>query len=72
MAPSLGGTETLVTRPAATSHLGMTPEDRARLGISDALVRVSVGIEATEEIIEDFERALVAAGPSAADLASAR
>ena len=72
VAPSLGGTETLVTRPAATSHLGMTPEDRARLGISDALVRVSVGIEATEEIIEDFERALVAAGPSAADLASAR
>jgi cystathionine beta-lyase/cystathionine gamma-synthase len=50
----------------------MAPEDRARLGISDALVRVSVGIEATEEIIEDFEGALAAGRSSAADLASAR
>jgi cystathionine beta-lyase/cystathionine gamma-synthase len=57
-APSLGGVETLVTLPATTSHLGMKPEDRARLGISDSLVRVSVGLEATEDLIADFGRAL--------------
>lgn len=59
-APSLGGVETLITRPATTSHSGMSPEDRQRLGISDSLIRLSVGIEATEEIIEDFGRALAA------------
>jgi cystathionine beta-lyase/cystathionine gamma-synthase len=57
-APSLGGVETLVTRPSTTSHSGMSPEDRERLGISDGLVRVSVGIEATDELIEDFDQAL--------------
>jgi cystathionine beta-lyase/cystathionine gamma-synthase len=60
IAPSLGGIETLITRPATTSHSGLSPEDRQRLGISDSLVRVSVGIEATEDIIEDFEQALKA------------
>ncbi len=59
-APSLGGVETLITRPATTSHSGMSPEDRRHLGISDSLIRLSVGIEATEEIIEDFGRALAA------------
>ena len=58
VAPSLGGVETLVTRPATTSHSGMSREDRARLGITDSLIRVSVGIEATEELIEDFDQAL--------------
>jgi cystathionine beta-lyase/cystathionine gamma-synthase len=58
LAPSLGGVETLLTRPATTSHSGMSPEDRRRVGISDGLIRVSVGIEATEELIEDFEQAL--------------
>ncbi|NIR52595.1 aminotransferase class I/II-fold pyridoxal phosphate-dependent enzyme [candidate division KSB1 bacterium] len=57
-APSLGGVETLLTRPATTSHSGMSAEDRAELGITDSLIRVSVGIESTEELIEDFERAL--------------
>ena len=60
VAPSLGGVETLVTRPATTSHAGMAPEDRRRLGITDGLIRVSVGIEATDDIIEDFDRALAA------------
>jgi cystathionine beta-lyase/cystathionine gamma-synthase len=60
IAPSLGGVETLVTRPATTSHAGLSPEDRQRLGISDGLIRLSVGIEATEDIIEDFEQALKA------------
>jgi len=59
-APSLGGVETLVTRPATTSHGGMTPEDRERLGITDSLVRVAVGIEAVEDLLEDFDQALAA------------
>jgi len=58
IAPSLGGVETLITRPATTSHSGMPAEDRARLGITDTLIRVSVGIEATEDLIEDFDQAL--------------
>ena len=58
VAPSLGGIETLITRPVTTSHAGVSPEDRERLGISDSLIRVSVGIEKTEDIIEDFEQAL--------------
>jgi len=57
-APSLGGVESLITRPAITSHSGMSPKDRQALGISDALIRLSVGIEATEDIIEDFDQAL--------------
>jgi cystathionine beta-lyase/cystathionine gamma-synthase len=57
-APSLGGPETLVTRPATTSHRNLSAEERARSGISDDLVRVSVGLEAVEDLIEDFERAL--------------
>jgi cystathionine beta-lyase/cystathionine gamma-synthase len=57
-APSLGGVETLITRPATTSHAGMSPEDRLRLGITDGLVRLSVGIEAPEDLIADFEHAL--------------
>ncbi len=58
IAPSLGGVETLVTRPATTSHAGLSPEDRQRMGISEGLIRLSVGIEATEDIIEDFGQAL--------------
>jgi cystathionine beta-lyase/cystathionine gamma-synthase len=57
-APSLGGVETLMTRPCTTSHSGMSPQDRQRLGITDSLIRVSVGIEATEDLIEDFAQAL--------------
>lgn len=58
IAPSLGGVETLMTRPATTSHLGMTSKDRRKLGISDSLIRLSVGIEATDDLIDDFEQAL--------------
>ena len=57
-APSLGGIETLITRPALTSHGGMSPKTRRQLGITDSLIRVAVGIEATEDLIEDFEQAL--------------
>ncbi len=58
VAPSLGGAGTLVTRPSTTSHAGMAPHDRQRLGITDSLIRVSIGIEASEDIIEDFDQAL--------------
>lgn len=58
IAPSLGGVETLLTRPATTSHAGMTPEDRQKLGITDSLVRISIGIEATDDLMADFDQAL--------------
>ena len=57
-APSLGGVETLLTLPAVTSHAGMSREDRQRCGITDGLVRMSVGLEATEELVEDLGQAL--------------
>ena len=57
-APSLGGVESLITRPATTSHSGMSQKERESFGISDSLVRLSVGIEATEDLIEDFDQAL--------------
>lgn len=58
VAPSLGGVETLITRPATTSAAGMTPEDRAAVGITDTLVRVSVGVESADDLIADFRQAL--------------
>jgi len=58
VAPSLGGVESLVTRPALTSHSDLPPEERRALGITDSLVRVSVGIEAADDLVEDFEQAL--------------
>jgi cystathionine beta-lyase/cystathionine gamma-synthase len=57
VAPSLGGVESLITTPATTSHSGMSPQDRKKLGITDGLIRFSVGVEATDDLIEDFERA---------------
>jgi cystathionine beta-lyase/cystathionine gamma-synthase len=58
LAPSLGGVETLVTQPATTSHYWLSPAERAKAGISDGLVRVSVGLEDVEDLIEDFRTAL--------------
>jgi cystathionine gamma-synthase/cystathionine gamma-lyase/cystathionine beta-lyase len=58
VAPSLGGPETLVTLPARSSHSGLDPAARRALGIADGLVRVSVGLEAVEDLLEDFDHAL--------------
>jgi cystathionine beta-lyase/cystathionine gamma-synthase len=58
VAPSLGGVETLLTRPAVTSHAGLKPEERKEAGVSDGLIRVSVGIEGTDDLVTDFEAAL--------------
>lgn len=55
---SLGGVESLVCVPSRTSHRLMTPEERKRAGISDGLVRVSVGIEDVEDLLEDFAQAI--------------
>lgn len=58
LAPSLGGAESLVTQPCTTTHYGVTPEERSRRGISDALLRLSVGLEAADDLIADLEQAL--------------
>jgi cystathionine beta-lyase/cystathionine gamma-synthase len=57
-APSLGGCETLITQPAETSHAGLSASERQRIGITDGLLRVSVGLEAAEDLIADFAQAL--------------
>ncbi len=57
-APSLGGVETLVTLPLETSHRMLDPEESKRMGISEGLVRVSLGIEDYEDIENDFNEAL--------------
>jgi cystathionine beta-lyase/cystathionine gamma-synthase len=57
-AVSLGGTETLVTRPAMSSHRGMTPDARRQAGISDSLIRLSAGIEDPTDLIRDLEQAI--------------
>ena len=58
VAPSLGCVETLVTRPVTTTHSGLSLPECQQLGISDSLIRISVGIEATQDLIEDFDQAL--------------
>ena len=57
-AESLGGVESLITFPAVQTHADIPPATRERLGISDRLLRLSVGIEAAEDIIKDLEQAL--------------
>jgi len=57
-APSLGGCETLITQPAQTSHAGLSPSERQSIGITDGVLRLSVGLEAAEDLIADFTQAL--------------
>lgn len=57
-APSLGGIETLVSRPAVSSHAGQSAQERERMGIGDELVRLAVGIEASQDLWQDLEQAL--------------
>jgi methionine-gamma-lyase len=58
LAVSLGGTETLASHPAAMTHLSVPQERKDALGITDNLVRISVGIEDADDLIADFEQAL--------------
>ena len=59
--PSVGGVESLISQPLATSHYSVPAKDRAAMGINDNLVRLSIGIEASEDIIADLAQALDAA-----------
>jgi len=58
-APSLGGVETLITLPALSSHSGMNPAERVKAGITDSLIRLSVGIESVDDLITDLDQALI-------------
>jgi len=58
LAVSLGSTETLVQHPASMTHAGIDPEEKKKFGISENLVRVSVGVENSNDLIYDFEQAL--------------
>jgi len=58
LAESLGGVESLVAHPASMTHASMTPEARQRAGIGEGLIRLSVGIEALEDLWSDLDRVL--------------
>jgi methionine-gamma-lyase len=58
LAVSLGGVETLIQHPASMTHAGMSRESRLEAGITDGLVRLSVGCEGTEDILADFRQGL--------------
>jgi cystathionine gamma-synthase/cystathionine gamma-lyase/cystathionine beta-lyase len=58
VAPSLGSIESLITRPAITSHAGMSPADREKVGVTDDLIRLSCGIEHPDDLIDDLTQAL--------------
>ena len=60
LAVSLGGTETLASAPAAMTHLSVPPERKQALGITDNLVRISIGVEDADDLIADFDQALAA------------
>lgn len=73
VAPSLGGVETLATRPVLTTHVGLSAEEREAIGIRDGLIRVSVGIEGADDLVQDFLSALdAAAAGTAADASSCK
>ena len=58
IAASLGGVESLVTQPITTTHHGMDPAERARRGIVDGMVRLSIGLEDAEDLVADLDQAL--------------
>jgi cystathionine beta-lyase/cystathionine gamma-synthase len=58
IATSLGGPETIVCHPSTSTHASLTPEEKAAAGVSEGLLRVSVGLEETGDIVADFEQAL--------------
>ena len=61
LAESLGGVESLIGHPASMTHASVPPEMRRALGLTDSLVRLSVGIEDVDDLIADLEQALAAA-----------
>ncbi|HET6783544.1 MAG TPA: PLP-dependent transferase, partial [Pseudoxanthomonas sp.] len=61
LAESLGGVESLIAHPATMTHAAMTAEARAKAGISDGLLRLSIGIESTDDLVADLSLALLRA-----------
>jgi methionine-gamma-lyase len=57
-AVSLGTLDTLISQPASMSHFGLKPEERLEYGITDGLIRMSVGIENLADILNDLDQAL--------------
>jgi len=58
LAESLGGVETLIGHPATMTHASVPPERRQQIGITDDMIRISVGIEDVDDLKEDLEQAL--------------
>lgn len=58
LAESLGGVESLIGHPASMTHASIPKEERLKTGLTDSLIRLSVGIEDVEDLIEDLDRAL--------------
>jgi cystathionine gamma-lyase len=61
VAESLGGVESLIEHPAIMTHASIPPEARAERGISDGLIRISVGIEAVDDLLDDLKAGLARA-----------
>jgi len=59
LAVSLGNTDTLVSHPASMSHVNVPPEIRLQTGVSDGLIRLSVGIENIEDLLADLDQAIL-------------
>ncbi|KTG03635.1 hypothetical protein cypCar_00005423 [Cyprinus carpio] len=68
LAESLGGYESLAEHPAIMTHASVSEDERKELGISDTLIRLSVGLEDEEDIIADLDQALAAAVSISVDL----
>ena len=60
LAESLGGVESLIGHPATMTHASVPPELRRKMGLTDSLIRLSVGIEDVEDLVEDLDQALAA------------
>ena len=60
LAESLGGVETLISHPATMTHAALGAEGRKKIGLTDGMVRISVGIEDADDIIADLDQALAA------------
>jgi cystathionine gamma-synthase len=57
--PSLGGVESLITHPATISYYAVSKKERLALGITDGLIRLAVGVENAEDLINDLDQALI-------------
>jgi len=64
LAPSLGGVDSLVTIPVLTSHAMISPEHRRKMGVTEQMIRISVGVENADDLIADLEQALTVVKPS--------